>query len=67
MQTLDADITRVRKENNELRQQFELLRKSYEDLKVRSCDLELTNKLTNALFNFSNQLSFQSKIKLGRL
>ncbi|XP_015768318.1 PREDICTED: coiled-coil domain-containing protein 150-like [Acropora digitifera] len=57
--TLDADITRVRKENNELRQQFELLRKSYEDLKVRSCYLELTNKLTNNLFNFSNQLSFQ--------
>lgn len=33
-QALDADITRFKKENRELRQQFELLRKYHEDLKV---------------------------------
>lgn len=33
-QALDADITRFKKENRELRQQFELLRKNHEDLKV---------------------------------
>lgn len=31
---LDADITRFKKENRELRQQFELLRKNHEDLKL---------------------------------
>ncbi len=33
-QALDADITRFKKENKELRQQFELIRKNHEDLKV---------------------------------
>ena len=35
-QTLDADISRFKKENKELRQQFELIRNNHEHLKVRS-------------------------------
>lgn len=64
MQTLDADITRFKKENKELRQQFELLRKTHEDLKV-SLNIQtiywanlFLSDIYNVLFSPSYNITF---------